>query len=101
MDVTDWKSGQRQDSNELNLEEIEEDTTRKENVLSGWGSLNNVVVGKQVSSKHAILKYSLKGKKKKKKTKKVSNYKESKINRHGIINSGAFPTKVINQMFLD
>ena len=98
MDVTDWR--QREDSNELNLEEIEEDTTRKENVLSGWGSLNNVVVGKQVSSKHAILKYSLKGKKKKK-TKKVSDFKESKINRHGVINSGALPTKVINQMFLD
>ena len=89
------KNGQKtseENSNELNLEEIETDSAKKEKVVSGGGRIN-----KKVSSKHAILTYSLKGKKKK----KVSDFKEFKINRHhldSVINSGAFPKEVINQV---
>ena len=94
------KNGQKtseENSNELNLEEIETDSAKKEKVVSGGGRINNKLGGKKVSSKHAILTYSLKGKKKK----KVSDFKEFKINRHhldSVINSGAFPKEVINQV---
>ena len=85
-------------SNELNFEIIEKGAATKGNVLSGGGRINQNLGGKQVSSKHAILKYSLKGKKKKK---KISHFKEFKINRHhldNVINSGAFPRELINQV---
>ena len=85
-------------SNELNLENIEKGAAGKGIVLSGGGRINQNLGGKQVSSKHAILKYSLKGKERKK---KISHFKEFKINRHhldNVINSGAFPREVINQV---
>ena len=83
-------------SNELNLEEIEKDSAEKGKMLSGRGKINKKLGGKKVSSKHAVLTYSLKGKKK-----KVSDFKEFKSNRHhldGVINSGAFPRELINQV---
>ena len=83
-------------SNELNLEEIEEESAEKGKVLSSRGGINKKLGGKKVSSKHAVLTYSLKGKKK-----KVSDFKEFKSNRHhldGVINSGAFPRELINQV---
>ena len=85
-------------SNELNLENIEKEKARKGKVLSGGGRINQNLGGKKVSSKHVILKYSLKGKKSEK---KISHFKEFKINRHhldSVINSGAFPREVINQV---
>ena len=64
-------------SSELNLEEIE-----KDNVLQGEGRINETVGGKQVSRKNVILKYSLKGKKKKKaKKKRKAKKKKKKANK--------------------
>ena len=85
-------------SNELNLEEIETDSAKKGKMLSGGGGKNKNLRGKKVSRKHAILKNSMKGKKRRK---KVSDFKDIKSNRHhldSVINSGAFPRELINQV---
>ena len=85
-------------SNEMNLEEIETDSAKKGKVLSGGGRINKNLGGKKVSRKHAILKNSMKGKKRRK---KVSDFKDIKSNRHhldSVINLGAFPRELINQV---
>merc|ERR1711974_496133 len=86
-------------SNELNLEEVEREEGGKGKVLSDGGKINKNLGGKKASSKYAILTYSLKGTNKKKK--KKSHFKELKSNRHhldNVINSGAFPMDLINQV---
>merc|ERR1711974_439925 len=86
-------------SNELNLEEVEREEGGKGKVLSDGGKINQNLGGKKASSKYAILTYSLKGRRKMKK--KKSHFKELKSNRHhldNVINSGAFPMDLINQV---
>ena len=84
-------------SNELNLEKVEREEGKKGKVLSDGGRINENVGGKKVPSKYAILTYSLKGKKKKKKMSHLNR----NFNRHhldNVLNSGAFPRELINQV---
>ena len=81
-------------SNELNLEKVEREEGKKGKVLSDGGRINKNLGGKKVPSKYAILTYSLKGKKK-------MSHLNRNFNRHhldNVLNSGAFPRELINQV---